>query len=634
MNIQRLSLCALLLCVGALAKPETKASLGSSSLDGVEVDDRAHATFGGKRLNVANEGGMKFGEKTMPAGSAQLQALNNQAQIARGNGQQLSASKQSSNNVVVNNGKGATATGTKNGNTHEVKTSGAKGAQTGSMQVAKDAQGDGHDIALDANHKQNLDVQAHGAKSSDSFDASNSAIAASADPTVQTKTEGKGELSVQNKKKSQPEQFYLYEIGKSADGNGYSGKLQDKEEGVGRVRKTWLCTGSKVGESVCVDQNGKQVGKVLADEQGNTVVYNKAGMPIARGQAKKISDNHYQVSVNKNSNAAAGLFSAEVKNYRKSDCYQEVSGRRSPKQQPIKITKLDFEYNSESNANGTKTIRWPDCFDIVADLELSAAVEIDDLALEFIATVKPLGTLQCLDQATCGRGCYYCHLCEQQTAQKIKVLEHSENNVCSARAARSYTMRATVCPPSSDEKAALCSKFDRSIANKQYWSTNNGIDGKVLVWQRPKNEDTLTKRYFDVVAIPDNANALQKRARDAFLQGIELKYKLDHPNLAFAQLTEEEKFQYYLREYGKEQLLACEKGEVDYNLGGEKVNSDFVIEAVKVGNDGKNGKLDLFSATPCDEWTKVQEQTYQQRVEANSASGGGILGSLLGRFGG
>lgn len=166
--------------------------------------------------------------------------------------------------------------------------------------------------------------------------------------------------------------------------------------------------------------------------------------------------------------------------------------------------------------------------------------------------------------------------------QKIKVLEHSENNVCTARAARRYTMRATVCPPSSDEKAALCSKFDRSIANKQYWSTNNGVDCKVLAWQRPKNEEALTKRYFDVVAIPDNAGAFQKRARDVFLRGIELKYKLDNPNLAFSQLTEEEKFQYYLREYGKEQLLACKKGEVDYNLGGEKVDSDFVIEAIKV----------------------------------------------------
>ena len=95
-----------------------------------------------------------------------------------------------------------------------------------------------------------------------------------------------------------------------------------------------------MGESTCVDQNGKQVGKVLADEQGNTVVYNKAGMPIARGQAKKVSDKHYRVNVNKNSNAAAGLFSAEVKNYRKSDCYQEVSGRRPPKRQPIKINKV------------------------------------------------------------------------------------------------------------------------------------------------------------------------------------------------------------------------------------------------------------------------------------------------------
>lgn len=104
--------------------------------------------------------------------------------------------------------------------------------------------------------------------------------------------------------------------------------------------QTWLCTGTKVGESTCVDQNGKQVGKVLADEQGNTVVYNKAGMPIARGRAKKIGDKHYQVSVNKNSNAAAGLFAAEVKNYRKSDCYQEVSGQRPPKQELIKINKV------------------------------------------------------------------------------------------------------------------------------------------------------------------------------------------------------------------------------------------------------------------------------------------------------
>lgn len=241
MNIQQLTLCTLLLCVGAFAKPETKAHLGSAALAGVDVDDRTHATFGDKRLNVANEGGIKFGTKTMPAGSAQLEALKNQAQITRGNGQKLSATKQSANNVVASNGKGATAVGTKNGNAHEVKTSGgAKGTHAGNMQVEKDTRGDGHDIKLNADNKHDLDVQAHGAKSDDSFDASNKAIAASADPTVQTKTEGKGQLSVQNKKKNQPEQFYLYEIGKNDEGNGYSGKLQDKEEGVGRVRKVRL----------------------------------------------------------------------------------------------------------------------------------------------------------------------------------------------------------------------------------------------------------------------------------------------------------------------------------------------------------------------------------------------------------
>ena len=49
------------------------------------------------------------------------------------------------------------------------------------------------------------------------------------------------------------------------------------------------------GVSQCYDAHGKSVGKVVADKNGNTVVYNEKDVPIGTGTVRKLNDRSYEV---------------------------------------------------------------------------------------------------------------------------------------------------------------------------------------------------------------------------------------------------------------------------------------------------------------------------------------------------
>jgi hypothetical protein len=50
------------------------------------------------------------------------------------------------------------------------------------------------------------------------------------------------------------------------------------------------------GISQCYDSQGRSAGKVVADKNGNTIVYNDKDVPIGTGSVRKISETSYEVS--------------------------------------------------------------------------------------------------------------------------------------------------------------------------------------------------------------------------------------------------------------------------------------------------------------------------------------------------
>lgn len=49
------------------------------------------------------------------------------------------------------------------------------------------------------------------------------------------------------------------------------------------------------GISQCYDAQGRSAGKVVADKNGNTVVYNDKDVPIGTGTVRKVGERSYEV---------------------------------------------------------------------------------------------------------------------------------------------------------------------------------------------------------------------------------------------------------------------------------------------------------------------------------------------------
>ncbi|RCN43061.1 hypothetical protein ANCCAN_10942 [Ancylostoma caninum] len=65
----------------------------------------------------------------------------------------------------------------------------------------------------------------------------------------------------------------------------------------GRRSEKYHCTAETPGVSQCYDAQGRSVGKVVADKNGNTVVYNDKDVPIGTGSVKKLGPRSYEVCI-------------------------------------------------------------------------------------------------------------------------------------------------------------------------------------------------------------------------------------------------------------------------------------------------------------------------------------------------
>jgi hypothetical protein len=402
----------------------------------------------------------------------------------------------------------------------------------------------------------------------------------------------------------------------------HDGKDQAKADLVGTPEKqslfaqrvsSWHCAAERDGVSLCRDNDGNMVGKVVANENGDANVYNKDGVVIGRGEARKISDEKYEVKVNQ------GLFEAKTKRLVQYDCYDEImpGGKATKKieiHEPIK-----FEYNTVTNADGTETYSWPDCFKMTADVTLPPGVDPKRIAMEYVVHVMPLGNLRCMDPGTCGRDCYYCNMCERSQSKQLDIMANTETD-CQAKGGKRQTLTTTVCPPPGEFDWALCAGFDRHLFGNDYFKYNGSINAQIRAWLRPLNEDTLRQNFFDRVAVP-----LQKQ----LLQG---EYAIDMAKVGVVGKPEDnELLEWYVRKNGHEELMACRKAIVDYDLGGEKVNSNLMVDAFT--NVATNQKFKFFSQQPCDEWRQIQQAEYAiYKEQHESKKSGGLLGRLGGVF--
>jgi hypothetical protein len=238
----------------------------------------------------------------------------------------------------------------------------------------------------------------------------------------------------------------------------------------------------------------------------------------------------------------------------------------------------------------------------------------------------PMGTMKCQDSLTCGRECYYCNACNKEKLfdEKARLTTGGEpNDICDIHGGSGkQTVSMRVCPPEEMEKAAFCGGFSRHLVGNDYYKYDGSINAQIRVWLRPENEVELRAKFFKQIAVP-----LVKT-------GLINKYKLE--KLVVADPTDNELLEWYVRKNGEEQLMACRKGVVDYAVGGDKVNSNIMIDAF-ANVPSKN--VQLFSDAPCKEFVAQQEKEYDAyRKEYEESQGTAdntvtnSLSSLLQRF--
>lgn len=130
----------------------------------------------------------------------------------------------------------------------------------------------------------------------------------------------------------------------------------------GRRQEKYHCTAETPGISQCYDAQGRSAGKVVADKNGNTVVYNDKDVPIGTGQVRKVSDRSYEAVISKN------LFVARLKDVRRGACCKEITGFDCVA--PIKLSNPKFSHSADRDNKGALHITWPDCFDMSVDVTL------------------------------------------------------------------------------------------------------------------------------------------------------------------------------------------------------------------------------------------------------------------------
>lgn len=76
------------------------------------------------------------------------------------------------------------------------------------------------------------------------------------------------------------------------------------------------------GVSQCYDAQGQSVGKVVADKNGNTVVYNDKDVPIGTGSVRKVSERSYEVCYFFSKNVIYGMGLSSAWNPKKKGAFR------------------------------------------------------------------------------------------------------------------------------------------------------------------------------------------------------------------------------------------------------------------------------------------------------------------------
>lgn len=155
---------------------------------------------------------------------------------------------------------------------------------------------------------------------------------------------------------------------------------------------------------------------------------------------------------------------------------------------------------SGDNGGNSVTITFPDCWTVECDAMLGKNVKAEQIAVEFIADIMPMGRLKCEDENTCGRECYYCNLCQQaEKESEFKNVDVGE--ACEAQGGKSR-IKGTFCPPPDGEKFDQCGGFSKNSAD--YWTKEGAVSTQIRVYVRPPCEVELVKRFQKIYDNQEN----------------------------------------------------------------------------------------------------------------------------------
>lgn len=454
-------------------------------------------------------------------------------------------------------------------------------------------------------------------------------------------SEGTVELEHRSGKAAQANGEYNYQVDTPGNRGGHA-RFSDANSSPGRSSLKVDCNSPKVGETGCTNQAGKKTPTVVVDEDGHARL-SKDGTSLARVNVEKSGRNEYTSSVEgKAARSSSPLYQTKVGDFTQTDCYREITKKNDPDPNDVKFIKksLKFKYNSKNNRN-TASYSFPDCFEVTAKIQLGKNINVKDLAVEFQARINPLGDLACADPATCGRGsCYYCDFCTDD-AQKLDIIKNIDaDKTCdtsTGNRARTYTLSATFCPPPNSDEFPVCTSFQRPYTSS-FWTNakEKSIVSRILIWERPAKTQDLSDRFFYCInggsgcSIGVNFRTSLKVAYLAEQTSSNTGVSKDVPD--------EVLHDYYIRQQlgrtkddYKEELKACERGDMDYDVAGTKTSGKFLIEMAD-GLRRKNfGISNAFVEAPCPEVQSVETQQYNSAMKAWKAGGSnrGSDGTLL-----
>jgi hypothetical protein len=162
------------------------------------------------------------------------------------------------------------------------------GKQHGNMRFSQDGDGNEHaDFTGKGAKEVKTQVERDNRGKLDKFSANGEGLNAKIDPVKSSKTSQEGGLFLKDDKK-RTDEFWLYEVDND-NRNEVGALITEQGDGKGsdadqsllsrllgqKTQKKYRCKAQKIGESLCVDQNGRTVGKTVATDDGKVVVYNK-----------------------------------------------------------------------------------------------------------------------------------------------------------------------------------------------------------------------------------------------------------------------------------------------------------------------------------------------------------------------